>query len=874
MFSEKRFLSGRRAWIVWLALGLVLIVGATAWGQPGQGQCCYPPPGQYRFPTIGHIEATFGATPVQLDLLGPTMVQAGTPTPAIPTEMVALQLTGMSPIGGAVDGHLIPGTNSTGQTMGTQSFFDVFFEIELAQAPWAGGQRDTVYVGNPGRQYIPVHVINDSLRCFPPQSGARWCTQSPPFQLPLTSRRLNNQVGVLTLVWHTVLPQNHYKTWKVFDLAPPVTRTVVAKDQFMQDNLTLDSILYLSNPVRKDTFNIADTTYHFTWYRVKQGRDTLLSVEFENQFQRDTILIDSAKYFLLPTQKFPHNPPKLLDHYKAYRIRNPQAFTRQVILRDQFDLSGPENINLLVPRYFLTPARKNAEPVYDTLTHFVAYEINPKRLSTQNRGTLDQFGNHTIRIDSSVYVLVPTCKLKVQQPCIPGTPDCNSVTTDPCLLVCPKSDVIFKVTVKDNCGNPICDPNLWLDFSGVPCAIPCPGEEPLWPIVKPDSCNPATGIHYFTVDAGALVQNCTNCRAFLFVNGAFCRNIPVRFFDVNADLCVTAADQTIVSNCIFLGACPPDPLCLDYNCDGVLSPADMPILGAHVSHCCPTPPPPPSEPNHYKTWRIAPQTFQRTVFVHDQFVNDSLRLVAIEKLSNPVRKIVPNPFGGADTFNIVDPDDHLTWYRAFGKNLQRDVEFRNQFERDTVRIDSVQYLLLPTQKSPHPPADSLDHYKAYRIKNPHELLVPVELQDQFDVLAPENINTLIQRYFLTPARKNNELRYDTVTHYLAYEIFPKRTSSEVRQTADQFGTHVLQVQNSELLLVPTTKIAFCPCDMGDLNCDAILTSADVVLHLNRTFLGIGQYPPCVPDLNCDGILTSADVVLLLNMTYLGLPPGC
>jgi hypothetical protein len=429
--------------------------------------------------------------------------------------------------------------------------------------------------------------------------------------------------------------------------------------------------------------------------------------------------------------------------------------------------------------------------------------------------------------------------------------------------------VIFKVTVKDVCGNPICDPNLWLDFSGVPCAIPCPGEEPLWPIVKPDSCNPATGIHYFTVDAGAMIQNCANCQVALFVNGAFCRNIKVRFFDLNADLCVTNADGTILTNCVFGGLCPPDPLCLDYNCDGLNTSADVPIWTNHSGHCCPQPPPPDTGKNHYKTWRIVPQTFQRTVFVQDQFVKDSLRLVSINYLSNPARKVFQN-----DTFNIVDTTDHLTWYRAFGKNLQRDVEFQNQFERDTIRIDSVEYLLVPTQKFPHQPPDSLDHYKAYRIKNPHELLLPVQLQDQFDVLGPENISQLIQRYFLTPAKKNNEAEYDTLTHYLAYEINPKRTSSEVRQTLDQFGNHVLQIQNSELLLVPTRKLGFCICDKGDLNCDGILTAADVVLHLNLTFLGIGQPPPCVPDLNCDGILTAADVVILLNMTFLGAPPGC
>jgi len=62
---------------------------------------------------------------------------------------------------------------------------------------------------------------------------------------------------------------------------------------------------------------------------------------------------------------------------------------------------------------------------------------------------------------------------------------------------------------------------------------------------------------------------------------------------------------------------------------------------------------------------------------------------------------------------------------------------------------------------------------------------------------------------------------------------------------------------------------------GDMNCDGILTAADVVLHLNCTFLGIGATcESCIADLNCDGIMTAADVVNLLNFVFLGTPPPC
>ncbi|RME25065.1 MAG: hypothetical protein D6800_07995, partial [Candidatus Zixiibacteriota bacterium] len=146
------------------------------------------------------------------------------------------------------------------------------------------------------------------------------------------------------------------------------------------------------------------------------------------------------------------------------------------------------------------------------------------------------------------------------------------------LLVCPASDAVFTVTVKDSCGNPICNPAgvvpaVWLDLSQCP-AVPCPDEEPNWPLVMPDSCDSITGVHYFTVDAGA--TDCVDCPATIVVNGQPCAQVPVKFLDINGDLCVTPADGSVV------GA-----LCNDYNCDGVIDIQDSTIFNAHLNHCCP-----------------------------------------------------------------------------------------------------------------------------------------------------------------------------------------------------------------------------------------------------------------------------------------------
>jgi len=216
-------------------------------------------------------------------------------------------------------------------------------------------------------------------------------------------------------------PRNHYKTWRIEPQFFPMTVSVY--DQFMFDNLFLDTIEFLSNPVKKNSFEIADSIEHLTWYQA-HGRDTLLEVEYQNQFESTTVLIDSVKYLLLPTAKFSPLPfPESLDHYKAYRIVNPVAFDSMPVLDDQFDrmYGTPELIDSLKPLYFLTPALKNmSPPMYDSITHYVAYEIFPKRFFSIGVPTFDQFGAHNLQVDTSKFLLVPTEKLSVSKP-----PECS-----------------------------------------------------------------------------------------------------------------------------------------------------------------------------------------------------------------------------------------------------------------------------------------------------------------------------------------------------------------------------------------------------------------------------------------------------------------
>jgi hypothetical protein len=72
-----------------------------------------------------------------------------------------------------------------------------------------------------------------------------------------------------------------------------------------------------------------------------------------------------------------------------------------------------------------------------------------------------------------------------------------------------------------------------------------------------------------------------------------------------------------------------------------------------------------------------------------------------------------------------------------------------------------------------------------------------------------------------------------------------------------------------------TVLIYAPVMMGDLNGDEEITTADVVLELNKVFLDAPIAPPEeAADVNCDDNLTPADVVLLLHRAFLGTPFPC
>jgi hypothetical protein len=95
----------------------------------------------------------------------------------------------------------------------------------------------------------------------------------------------------------------------------------------------------------------------------------------------------------------------------------------------------------------------------------------------------------------------------------------------------------------------------------------------------------------------------------------------------------------------------------------------------------------------------------------------------------------------------------------------------------------------------------------------------------------------------------------------------------------QIGSHPVLFTARDGVLADSESISIivgpaCAAAKGDMNADAGLTPADVVLMLNCVFLGTGDCDFCFADVNCSGGLSPADAVIELNMVFLGAGPGC
>lgn len=219
-------------------------------------------------------------------------------------------------------------------------------------------------------------------------------------------------------------------------------------------------------------------------------------------------------------------------------------------------------------------------------------------------------------------------------------------------------------------------------------------------------------------------------------------------------------------------------------------------------------PPPAHVVDHYKFWKVKPLPFpHRAVKLKGQFDREAWegRIGTPMYLGNPVEK---------NGEPILKQDWHLLSYTLKGPpQPPRTVVIENQFRKgETWQISDAAWLLVPAAKSleapPKTAPQGADHYVCYIAKPADPVPGPVKLFDQFDKKRgkTEEVSKLTAAYFCVPAEKNGEPIYNPREHLAIYTFEPRDPFAIRVFTLDQFGAQRLQVENSELLAVPTWKL--------------------------------------------------------------------
>jgi len=159
----------------------------------------------------------------------------------------------------------------------------------------------------------------------------------------------------------------------------------------------------------------------------------------------------------------------------------------------------------------------------------------------------------------------------------PASPPNSSV--DPCLILCPLSDIAFHVTVRDLANSPIANSVVMIDF----CPVASSVHQCFVTSCTVSGVTNVFGQLTLSIAGGGVSATQVEVRA----DGVLLATRPVASTDQNGDLTVNGADLAIGTGKLGLA----DPT-MDLDCDqGVVDQADVAVMNAHLGHSCggPTP---------------------------------------------------------------------------------------------------------------------------------------------------------------------------------------------------------------------------------------------------------------------------------------------
>jgi len=168
-------------------------------------------------------------------------------------------------------------------------------------------------------------------------------------------------------------------------------------------------------------------------------------------------------------------------------------------------------------------------------------------------------------------------------------------SVDPCLVVCPAGEIVFRVVVRDLNHNPVVNSQVVIDFCGCPNVVLCPLSL-TDPYVRLGACQivkiaGAQGIADFAIRAGG---GCASLGARVYADGILLAQRNVASPDQDGNLVVEVGDLALAD--AKRGSADPTA---DFDCDGLVTSPDVDSVVPHGKHDCPPPDPTPALPRSW-----------------------------------------------------------------------------------------------------------------------------------------------------------------------------------------------------------------------------------------------------------------------------------
>jgi len=204
--------------------------------------------------------------------------------------------------------------------------------------------------------------------------------------------------------------------------------------------------------------------------------------------------------------------------------------------------------------------------------------------------------------------------------------------------------------------------------------------------------------------------------------------------------------------------------------------------------------------DHFKCYGAEGEAIDTPVDLMDQFVREEVLVDEPELFCNPVDK---------NNEGIFDDTAHLTGYEIEDESeeVERTVTIINQFGEQILEVGEPELLFVPSLKDNVGMLSdlNLDHFKCYEAEG-DAIDRPVGLLDQFGE-EPAAVLVGEPEFFCLPVDKNGEGTIDDTAHLTCYEIEDEEFDERNVDISNQLDDQKLEVEEPELLCVPSEKTA-------------------------------------------------------------------